>query len=224
MFIIVTIISVLGLLFGITFNRFRKSTDVRKEFSGATLFGYFAWLFSQTSTQIKTFDIKRLWTLLENNVMKLHTTGERRIFMCLGLSFLFLATSGFLSALLSSRRLYGLPLLVHVSVGGLFAISLFLALFLRAREYRLDTENSDPKDASTNQRRIPESRPFKEKILFWSYFIGGFFLILTALMMLLPLFSFDAQLDIFEVHRYSALVALLSGMAFIDTALRNEGK
>jgi len=110
--------------------------------------------------------------------------------------------------------MYGFFLLLHVTVGGLFAVCLSLATILRAQHYRFDAENVKPgKDAQApgGKSTIPT---LWQKISFWVFVASGLCLIVTALTLMLPYFTLNSLLDLFEVHRYSAVVSLLSAIAF----------
>ncbi|MCK4430798.1 MAG: hypothetical protein KAW19_05795 [Candidatus Aminicenantes bacterium] len=218
MFSIITILSMLGLVFLLTFLYFRsiQERDIAGEDStDITFSAYFSWLFRRISGFFRAVWIKRCRELFQDSISQRYPAGQRWIIICLGLSFLFLAASGFLFTLLGTQRLYGLPLLLHVLAGGLFAVSLSLVVVLRARCYSFDIENPELK------KDLPA---WRQKILFWLFVVSGFLLIITALAMMLPFFSLNSQQDLFEVHRYSALVALLSAAAFTYFALLEEGK
>ena len=105
--------------------------------------------------------------------------------------------------------------MMHVCAGGVFAVSLALALVLRARSYVFSSEEEkiEKKSASTRSR-----------IYFWLFIMAGLFLIVTALVMMLPTFSLKVQIDLFEVHRYSALIAVLAAVAFLYFAPANKNK
>jgi len=121
-------------------------------------------------------------------------------------SFAFLAATGFLFTLLGSIRLFGLPLLLHVSMGGLFAICLAAILFMRAENYFWT--GGDP----SKKQGIPA---WLGKAMFWLFALAGFMLLCSALAMMLPVFSFQAQLNLFNLHRYSALTALTAAIAYL---------
>lgn len=153
-----------------------------------------------------------------------HPGRERWIIICLGMSFCFLAASGFLFSVLSSQRLYGFILLLHVTVGGLYAICLALATIMRARHYRLDAENiSRDKNAQTSGGKST-LRFSWQTIFFWIYVASGLCLIISALTLMLSYITVNSQLDMFEVHRYSALVSLLSAVAFAYFSLLDARK
>ena len=218
MFSIITILSMLGLVFLLSFLYFRNKQErdsAGEDSANITLSGYFSWLFRCLPGLFRTEWIKRCWDLLQDRLSRHYQVGQRWIFICLGLSFLFQAASGFLFTLFGTQRLYGLSLLLHVLGGGLFAVSLSLVLVLRARCYSFDKQSSESK------KDFPG---WYQKILFWLFVVSGFILIVTALALMLPFFSLNVQQGMFEVHRYSALVALLSAAAFTYFALLEEGK
>ena len=96
--------------------------------------------------------------------------------------------------------------MLHVCAGGVFAVSLALALVLRARSYVFFPE----------EEKIEKNSSFSwSRIYFWLFIVAGFLLIATSLVMMLPLFSLNVQIDLFEVHRYSALIAVLAAVTFV---------
>ncbi len=214
-FSIATVLSVLGMLFALTIHRFRKSQDEsRKSPDRAPSISYLPWLFSRVYAFLKTAGIKGWRERYQRWVVLRYPGRERLVIICLGLSFCFLAASGFPFALLSAHRLYGIFLLLHVTLGGVFAVCLSLALILRARHYSFDAENPKPNKAALSPGGKSTASSLWPKIFFWVFVASGLCLIVTALTLMLPYFSLVAQLDMFEAHRYSALVSLLSALAF----------
>jgi len=126
-------------------------------------------------------------------------------FFGLILSFLFLAISGFLFALLVPRGLYGLPLLLHVAGGGIFAVCLSMVVVWRARDYSLDI-----------------NQPLYLKIIFWTFVVSGLCLIITSLSSMLSFLSMQVQVGMIRWHRYFALVSLACVSAFIYYSLNRE--
>ena len=53
------------------------------------------------------------------------------------------------------------------------------------------------------------------KVTFWIFIFSGLLLILSALAMMTLLFPLSTQLQLFSLHQYSALTAVLSAFAFI---------
>lgn len=175
---------------------------------------YIPWLFSRLGAFLKTAGIKGWRERYQRWVVLHHPRRERLVIICLGLSFCFLVVSGFPFALLSAQRLYGIFLLLHVVLGGVFAVCLPLALILRARHYSFDTEVPDHGQAASSPEGKSTTTTPWSKIFFWLFATSGLCLTVTALILMLPYFSLAAQMDIFEIHRYSALVSLLSALAF----------
>ncbi len=224
-FRIITGISVLGMIFMLTLHRFRNTTDTsRKGSDKSSTATFIPWLFRQIFVFLKTAGMKGWRERYHRWIVLRHPGRERGIIICLGISFCFLAASGFIFSLLSSQRLYGFILLLHVTVGGLFAICLSLATIMRARHYRLDAENI-MRDKKT---QISEGKnTFQiswQTIFFWICVASGLCLIISALTLMLPYFTVNVQLDMFEVHRYSALVSLLSAIAFAYFSLFDARK
>lgn len=214
-FSIVTVLSVLGMIFALTIHRFRKLQDASKKSPDKVpVNSYIPWLFSRLYAFLKTAGMKGWRERYQRWVVLRHPGRERLVIICLGTSFCFLAVSGFPFALLSSYRLYGIFLLLHVTLGGVFAVCLPLAIILRSRHYSFDTKDPEHGQvASPPGKKGAILKPWP-KIFFWAFVASGLCLIVTALTLMLPYFSLIVQLDLFEVHRYSALVSLLSAIAF----------
>jgi len=205
----------LGMLFVLTIHRFRKSKEVSgKSPDEVVVNSYLPWLFSRLFAFFKTAGIKGWRDRYQRWVVLRHPSRDRLVIICLGLSFCFLAASGFPFALLSGQRLYGIFLLLHVMLGGVFAVSLPLALISRARHYSFDREDTEHERAASLSGGTGTSHTPWSKIFFWLFAASGLCLIVTALTLMLPYFSLAAQMDMLEIHRYSALVSLLSALAF----------
>jgi len=141
---------------------------------------------------------------------------QRWIFLGLILSFLYLALSGFVFAVFFSGPLRGIFLMAHVSLGGLFAVCLALVAFIRARLYDFGLEK-DPRGAQTGWLL------FVSRLLFWAFVCSGLLLTLTALLMMLPWLAQPGHAWILGLHRYSALIAVLSASAFAVLNLDTPG-
>ncbi len=141
---------------------------------------------------------------------------QRWIFLALVLSFGYLALSGFIFALFFTRPLRGIFLMAHVSLGGLFAVCLALAALIRARTYDFSDE-SDPRGAQSGHQL------FVSRLLFWTFTGSGLLLIVTALLMMLPWFAQPGHGQILGLHRYSALLSVLSALAFAVHNLDTPG-
>ena len=127
------------------------------------------------------------------------------VFFGLILSFLFLAISGFLFFLLIPRGLYGLPLLLHVAAGGIFAVCLSMVVVWRARDYVLDVV-----------------QPILLKVMFWTFVVSGLCLIITSLSSMISFLSMQFQIGMIGWHRVSALVSLVSVSIFLQYSLHRE--
>lgn len=224
-FRIITIISVLGILGRLTYLRFlRVLVTSGSPLNKPLLLAYFFWLgrsvpglFRPESRQ-KVQDAYKNWTAIyPRSWMKWAVVG-------LVLSFLYLAASGFVFAIFSSRAIFGIPLLVHVISGGIFAVCLAAVLVFRAKEHAFLAEKIGPLEFSQGTLSRILSGPILQSILFWLFVVSGLFLVATALFSMLPYFSFRAQIVLADVHKYSALAALLTAIAFLDTALLPEDK
>lgn len=206
-FNVITLISFVGLIFALSLHYYHGlEVKTEKDSAGFSLKAYFPWFFKSIPGLFKTSWSKRFRDLWKKWIVHPYPGNVRWIFICLFCSFFYLTASGFLFALLFPRRLYGFPLMLHVCAGGVFAISLALVLVLRARSYVFPPEKEKTEKNSDSTRR---------RIYFWLFIVAGFLLIYTALVMMLPLFSLKVQIELFEVHRYSALIAVLAAAAFL---------
>jgi hypothetical protein len=62
-----------------------------------------------------------------------------------------------------------------------------------------------------------------QNIFFWLFALSGLSLMVTSLFMMLPLFVQQTQTALFEIHRYSALLSVLSSVLFLYSAfIENE--
>lgn len=215
-FRLITVVSVVAMILVLTAHRYRKTRGTSKK-SQARIpgKGYLVWLFQRIWAFLKTAGIKGWRDRYQRWIALRYPARDRWIIVCLGISLSLLAASGFLFALLSPVRMYGSFLLLHITLGGVFAVCLTLATVFRARDYNLDGQNPEQARGASVPGRKSAVRTIQEKIFFWIFVVSGLSLIITALAQMLPYFTLNAQLDVFEVHRYSALVSLLSAIAFI---------
>lgn len=199
-FRVISLLSVLGLLGRLTYLRYKKSTRAGKNKLLAATAGYFSWVGRRTAEILKPAGRRSLQVFYNNWLSLYPTPWLRWAFIGLSSSFVYLAASGFAFAVFSSRGMYGLPLLVHVVAGGIFSVCLAVVVVFRAQEY------------------ISFPSQILRISLFWLFVLSGLSLVATALFSMLPYFTFSAQVGLIDVHRYSALVALLSTMAFLELA------
>ena len=138
----------------------------------------------------------------------------RWIFIGLSICAVYLALSGFLAALFSARGLSGLFLLLHVIAGGIFAVCLCVAVFLRAHQYTLDSILPEKEKSGFSLKRRASGPSWMVSVLFWLIVASGFFLVCTALSSMMPIFDLSLQIKLMALHRYSALAGLLSTISY----------
>jgi len=220
LFIVLTVISLGALLFRLTF--FRYVSQARQAVSAKRGYGladYFSWLVRRTREPATPAGLRRMKSVIGSRIFPRYPGWTKWIIVTMAVSFLFLCGSGFFFAFFIPRGMFGIFLLLHVMTGGVFAVTLAAVIFLRAKDYRLDSPDADTEkcDFCPMLRKVPLSRMIKA--LFWVFAISGLFLILTALASMLRWFDFSVQIPLLEVHRYSALAAVLSAAAFLHFAV-----
>ena len=208
-FVIVSIFCLAALLFLLSYHRLRHSPEDR----------YFPWLQSRISIFAKTSWMEQSREIYRSWFIQRYPANQRWIYLGMAFSYFYLVASGFIFAFIRVR-LFGLVLLLHVVLGGLFALCLCLAVLLRARFYTLNMEDL----ALANLKTRAGKRKIWQIVLFWIFVASGLVLIVTALFQMLPQFSLRAQLVIFEVHRYAALEILLAGIAFLYFSLVDDSQ
>jgi hypothetical protein len=214
-FAVITIAAILGEVYWLTYSRFNSRKAVPgKSQAGLSLATYFPWLGRSALHSFRPAELKHLQAKYRSWIGRDDEGWRRWIFVSLEASFVYLAISGFGFAIFSRRGMFGLFLLVHVVAGGIFAICLTVALIFKARDYRSFVKNKSSEKVHASLSRMFISAHNLKIIFFWAFVISGLLLIATALGSMLPIFSFDAQKVLLEVHRYSALVSLLSAIAF----------
>lgn len=220
LFRIVSVISLLAAAGRLTYLRFRHDTVVAGAQTGSlSTAAYFRWL----GRGIASLFHPAGWRWLRSTYAYCCTVYPppllKWVFMALSASLIYLAASGFAFAIFSPRGLFGIPLLLHVVTGGVFAVSLAADVIVRAKAY------GSIIDAFTSGGRPMGyliglfSRQLRQSLLYWVFVISGLALVTTALFSMLPYFSFRTQVVLVETHRWSALAAALSAMAFFDSVL-----
>lgn len=215
LFTIIAVLAVLGVSYRLTSMRFKAKPTV----AGIRAAGYFPWLWSGMKSIFKKEAFQKGKSIVSDWIKNYYPGWTKWIFLALAASFVYQAASGLLFAVFSPRGMFGVPLLVHVSLGGLFAVSLAFALIWRARAYRLDRQEAEAFESWACPFFKNLSKSLVRKFLFWVFAAAGLCLMVTALGSMVPLFSFNAQKTMIIVHRYCALVALLAGLNFLDIAI-----
>jgi hypothetical protein len=120
-------------------------------------------------------------------------------------AFVILVLTGIVP-LMMGKHVGGFALLVHVGMGGFFAFCLTLLVIAFSSHYAFDTPASCV---------VPPVR----KVLFWLFAAGGLSLILSAVLMMIPLFGSPGQATLVAWHRWTSyfevLVAVLYGLSLL---------
>lgn len=204
LFMIVTILSAAALFWGLSWYEYKGLNQAEPGENR----GYFSWLFSKKIRFESFKEGKKKGLEFYNRwFVKAYPIKQRWIFVCLAVSFLYLVLSGFIFALFLPGRIRGIPLMLHMIAGGVFAASLGAAVILRVRYYGFWDINRPSTRSELDQVLV--------RISFWVFVLSGFFSILSALSMMMPYFSLAGQIQLFTLHQYSALAAVLAAFAFI---------
>ena len=223
MFTVVSLISLAVVGLALSLHRFwHGSPEARKNLVAAELGrSYVRWLGSEfrlgtrkeaPQAWLAWFESLKVWRL---------PVVEKWIFLVFYASFLFLAASGLLFAFFVPRGLYGLPLLLHVIVGGFFAASLTLIVLVKGKDYLLSPKRFSLDVRALDPRSWSVTVAMVQRTLFWLFAGAGLLLILTALLSMLPWLATPGQRLVFSLHRWSALASVLAAIAFTDLALFN---
>lgn len=226
LFAILSIILIAFSIFRITYYRFLAVSGISRLYPAPSLLAkYAAWMRKSAPPYLSRDRWKKAQSGLWAWVAPRYPGWRVWILACLALSFLYLAASGLGFAIFSRRGLYGVPLLLHVSAGGLFAVSLAAVMIFRAREFQLEDKGEASALARCMAFPFVTDIPLKllEKCAFWGYILASLVLIITALASMMPYFTFKAQLGLIEIHRYGALVSILAAMTFVDAAVVPRG-
>ncbi|MFC1555913.1 hypothetical protein ACFL67_02410 [candidate division KSB1 bacterium] len=112
-----------------------------------------------------------------------------------------LAFSGFIPYLIFGESLTGYMLLLHVSVSPVFAVSLTVLIFLRAKEYVCDLT-------------LPGSNAGM-KLCFWCMLILTQVLIWTIILSMYPVFGTQGQENLLSLHLLGALFFVIAGVFYL---------
>jgi hypothetical protein len=212
MFAIFTLLCLAGLFIWLTAHRFRAS---RSEGEGKTPAGYAGWLGSSAGSVIKNTP-----RLFSSHIPALFhrlpcTIFEKLLAAGLALSFLYLALSGLTFALIPGHSIFGSFLVLHVVLGGLFALCLSLLVLIRARDFMPQPQRDT--SPAAQDRAI-------WRLMFWIFAAASAVLTATALIPMLPILNHTGQLQAVLLHRYAALAAFVSFIVFIYFGLQSQGK
>ncbi len=220
-FRIISIAAGLSLAAFLTYNRFKETGSLKNKPFFPRLTSYFSWLGRAFSRFLKREGWVAARSFYLGWLFCYPRPWQKWTLSGVIFSFIYLAASGFGFSLLSPRGLFGLALLLHVSLGGIFVLGLAVLTVLRAKDYiPFVLPEQSAGSLSSSMKNIPS--PLLTSLLFWLFILSGLSLGLTALFSMLPYFAFEAQVDIIGVHRYSGLVALLSAMLLLDQAISRQ--
>lgn len=214
----ISVVTSLALVACLSYRRFQAACLKKNEPFLAHLGSYLTWLGRFVFLLFRGEGWLKIWSFFRAWLSLYPQAWQKSILWGLISTFLYLSLSGFGFALLSSRGLFGLPLLLHIIGGGGFSLSLAGIVVVRARDY-VDLPALRSSSPAPGFLLAPHGAPFLRLVLFWILILTGLSLVLTALLSMLPYFSFDVQLDLIAIHRYSALFFLLSAILFLDQAI-----
>lgn len=216
MFTALTVISLLVLAVAITYKEYVGGASGASRLAfRQRIAHYLPYLSARLKTFVKSIVGKGLKSFSVERIVSNNRGWEGRILYGLYGSSIYLILSGFLSAFFFPRGLSGLPLFLHVVSGGVFAVCLTAAIYVKAKDYTFHTISSFQNKDLAEERNNQEEMPSKVKLLFWIIAVSGLSLITTALASMLSFFPSTTQFGLLVIHRYSALIGLLSTIAFI---------
>jgi hypothetical protein len=203
LFALITVVSTLALLLGLSLARFNVSSAVeRKAPRSSPAPSYPVWFGERAKALLRRETLDDLGRIIEAWLQEHYPGYSKFIFVGLGLSFMGLAASGFFFAVFIWRGMFGLPLFGHMICGAVFSVSLAALLLWRARDYRPGQRRGDVTGL--------------QSVLFWTFAVLGFGLISTALGSMLSIFTFRSQQVLMGIHSYCALGILLTAIVFVD--------
>ncbi|MFO7979359.1 MAG: hypothetical protein R6V00_00825 [Candidatus Aminicenantes bacterium] len=206
MFSIISSISILALIAFFLYHSYKKQKNISN---------FQAWLIHEFTSLFKPTLKKRLKNFYQKKINSFLSKTAQVISGSLFFCFVYLFGSGFYFALFSTRRMYGLPLMFHMIFGCFFALLMCAVLILYAKKFDFLDQEKEKKH---------KFLPNVKDSLFWLFVLSGLSLITTSLLMMIPIFIYQTQLVMFEVHRYSALVSVLSALGFLYTSFSKNEK
>ena len=180
---------------------------------------YLGWLRMRLKALAVPSFFRKTWDLWNGWAEARYRGWTKWIFLAWAAAFLYLAGSGLFFAIFVRRGLYGLPLLGHVVSGGLFAAGLAAVLILRAGAHGFDRREETGPAAFAVPFVGTISRAIVRKTVFWWFAAFGFVQVTTALASMLPMFTFNTQVALLMIHRFSALGLTLAAIVFFDLIL-----
>jgi cytochrome b subunit of formate dehydrogenase len=129
------------------------------------------------------------------------------------LSFLVLAITGFLPVIISGSPISGLPLILHVTLAPLFAMSLAVLTVFRAYHHRFNRSDGQRllqwirREKSNELQANPN---VWQKICFWLIVLLSVPVLISVILSMYPLFGTAGQEFLLHLHGYTALLMLIA--------------
>ncbi len=128
-----------------------------------------------------------------------------------------LAVTGFGPALIVGEHPAGYLLMLHVTAAPLFAVSLAVLTLMWA--YRCRFDQSDwrwllrlLRREAGDKKPAPERPGFGQKVFFWLLVLFALSVILSITLSMFPLFGTGGQEFLSQLHRYSALLLVITAI------------
>lgn len=222
---ITSFVLIVALSLRLTFGRFlSRLPEEKRKISAENFKAYIKWIAGWKLSFLKLERLDRCLNYLITWGRKNYPDWTAWVFYALALCYVYLAFSGLIFAWLVPRGLYGFPLLLHVAAGALFAISLTIILFLKARVYlpekmelRAEAQEKRGFWCPLLKKNLP--RIYLGAVAFWMFAVAGLFLAASTLGSMLPYFNYPAQIFFFNLHRWSALASVLSAILALDVII-----
>lgn len=221
LFTIIAVLAVAGTFLALAFHRFWTELDKdRANLVYVALFGRFwTWLMRRTKANARKASVKAWWEYIRALPFWRLPVLEKWLFILFYGSFLYLAASGFIFAVFVPRGLYGFPLIGHVMAGGIFAVCLMLVVVFKSRAFTTVPEPLELTLKLFDPKRLGFTAARTKHAAFWFFVLAGFLVTLSALLPMMPLLRTPGQKLMFELHRYSALAAVLAAMIYAGLEL-----
>jgi len=221
-FRLIALVTIVGMAGRLAYRRFRAAAAIPGRTGVARPADFFSWLGKRAVSLARPEGRRQLASECRTWVVQYPGPLLRWAFICLAVSFAYLAASGFAFVVFSPRGLFGIPLLIHVVAGGVFALSLTVFLLFRVKKHAAVIDSIEAGNPALESVLKSPPRPLLSSALFWIFILSGLALTVTALGSMLAYFSFATQVGLIEVHHYSALISVLAAIAFLDLAFSPE--
>jgi len=133
---------------------------------------------------------------------------DKLVAVLLALSFVAMVITGFYDLALRDHVMTSYVLLLHVGIGGAFAVLLAAFAFLRA-------EGNAPLDAR------PATAPPLQKVWFWLFVVCGLVLMMTAAFAMIPWLGTPGQGAVVVIHKWASIVSIVAGIAYFGSLKRS---